>query len=81
MSKGNSGHFKGTGGTRSQLVQELKDNKIKFSEKDTKFITKDKTEQAVWLAKFELPNHLNQIFSNDKVKYSSTLQTIDYISL
>ena len=29
MSKGDSGHFKGSSGTRSQLIQELKDNKIK----------------------------------------------------
>lgn len=49
MSKGYSGHFKGTGGTRSQLIQELRDNKVKFSEKDIKFITKDKTGQTVWL--------------------------------
>lgn len=100
MSKGNSGHFKDTGGTRSQLIQELKDNKVKFSEKDIKFITKDKTGQTVWLesgnsgaglehiisrhekdfqskhgiSKSELPNHLNQIFSNGKVEYSRVAQ-------
>ena len=49
MSKGDSGYFKGASGTRSQLIQELKDNKIKFSEKDIQFIAKDKTGQTVWL--------------------------------
>lgn len=33
------------------LIQELKDKKIKFSEKDVLFITKDKTNQTVWLEK------------------------------
>ena len=49
MSKSISGHFSGTNGYRSQLIQELKDNNIKFSEKDIQFITKDKTGQIVWL--------------------------------
>lgn len=49
MSKTDSGHFNGTNGTKSQLIQELKDNDIKFSEKDIQFITKDKTGQIVWL--------------------------------
>ena len=49
MSKGSSGYFSGTNGAKSQLIQELKDNNIKFSEKDIQFITKDKTGQTVWL--------------------------------
>ena len=42
MSKSMSGHFSGTSGTKSQLIQELKSKNIKFSEKDIQFITKDK---------------------------------------
>ena len=49
MSKGTSGHFSGTSGAKSQLIQELKDNNIKFSEKDMRFIAKDKTGQTIWL--------------------------------
>lgn len=49
MSKSSSGLFERTNGTKSQLIQELKDNNIKFSEKDIQFITKDKTGQTVWL--------------------------------
>ena len=49
MSKSTSGHFNGTGGSKAQLIQELKSKNIKFSEKDIQFITKDKTGQTVWL--------------------------------
>ncbi len=49
MSKSDSGHFNGTNGAKKQLIQELKDSNIKFSEKDMQFITKDKTGQIVWL--------------------------------
>lgn len=34
-----------------KLIQELKDNNIKFNEKEVLFITKDKTNQTVWLEK------------------------------
>ena len=33
------------------LIKELKNNNIKFSKKDVLFITKDKTNQIVWLEK------------------------------
>jgi len=34
-----------------KLIQELKDNNIKFTEEDVLFITKDKTGQTIWLEK------------------------------
>ena len=49
MSKSTSGHFSGTNGSKAQLIQELKNQNIKFSENDVRFITKDKTGQTVWL--------------------------------
>ena len=53
------------------LIKELKNNNIKFSEKDVLFITKDKTNQTVWLEKgnegagFE---HIKARHGNDFVK-------------
>lgn len=49
MSKGSSGLFKGTSGNQSALISELKAKKVKFSEGDVKFVTRDKTGQIVWL--------------------------------
>lgn len=49
MSKGTSGHFSGTTGSKKQLIDDLKSKNIKFSEKDLLFITKDKTGQTIWL--------------------------------
>ena len=53
------------------LIKELKDNNIKFSEKDVLFITKDKNNQTVWIEKgnesagFE---HIKVRHGNDFVK-------------
>ena len=51
MSKGGSGLFKGTSGSQSALISELKAKNVKFSEGDVKFVTRDKTGQIVWLEK------------------------------
>ena len=63
MSKGTSGHFSGTSGAKSQLIQELKDNNIKFSEKNIQIITKDKTGQTVWLETGNSSSGLTHIIS------------------
>lgn len=65
MSKGGSGHFSGTSGTRAQLIQELKSSNTKFSEKDMLFITKDKTGQTVWLEKGSSGAGLKHILDGD----------------
>lgn len=51
MSKGGSGLFKGTSGSQSALISELKSKNVKISESDVKFVTRDKTGQIVWLEK------------------------------
>ena len=51
MSKGGSGLFKGTSGSQSALISELKAKKVKFSVGDVKFVTRDKMGQIVWLEK------------------------------
>lgn len=51
MSKGASGLFSGTKGSKAALISKLKSQNIKFSEKDVVFITRDKTGQIVWLEK------------------------------
>lgn len=67
MSKSGSGHFKGTGGTRAELIQELKNNNIKFSEKDIQFITRDKTGQIVWLETGNSSAGLNHILEGNGI--------------
>ena len=54
MSKGASGLFSGTKGSKAALISKLKSQNIKFSEKDVVFITRDKTGQIVWLEKGRL---------------------------
>ena len=49
MSKPNSGFYNGTLGSKAQLIQELRNQNIKFSEHDILFITRDKTRQIIWL--------------------------------
>ncbi len=71
MSKGDSGYFKGASGTRSQLIKELKNNKIKFSEKDIQFITKDKTGQTVWLESGNSSSGLEHIISRHENDFQS----------
>ncbi len=52
MGSGSSGgSFGNTQGKRAELIEELKRNKVKFTEKDIVFITRDKTGQIVWLEK------------------------------
>ena len=71
MSKTNSGHFSGTGGTKAQLIQELKSKNIKFSEKDVQFITKDKTGQTVWLETGNASSGLTHIISRHAKDFQS----------
>jgi len=71
MSKSGSGHFSGTNGDRAQLIQELKDNNIKFSEKDMLFITKDATGQTIWLEQGNSSSGLTHIISRHVADFQS----------
>ena len=71
MSKSMSGHFSGTSGTKSQLIQELKSKNIKFSEKDIQFITKDKTGQTIWLENGNSNAGLKHIISRHATDFQS----------
>ena len=85
MSKGGSGLFKGTSGSQSALISELKSKNVKISESDVKFVTRDKTGQIVWLEKGNASTGLQHIVTRHakdfEVKHGiSRLQISDHLN-